>query len=119
MIINGLGQLDGGGDSLLLVVVRLEETGRDAKGSITIPMLIERLRARLSDCPEALRSFNSLLHLAGWQDVDTGGGIVVRLVLIDEHEVNAAFPRLVHGLVPPGVLDATYKIVLPPPVASV
>ena len=113
VLVNGLGQLDGGGDPLQLAVVRLEDTGREAPGALTAPMLVGRLRTRLADSPSALRSFNSLLRFVGWDDTDEGSQVIVRLVRIDEHEVDAGFPRLTTGTVPPGVVDATYRINLP------
>jgi hypothetical protein len=113
VLVNGLGQLDGGGDRLQLAVVRLEDTGRDAPGALTVPLLVGRLRMRLADSPSALQSFNSLLRFAGWDDSDDGSQVIVRLVRIDEYEVDATFPRLISGTVPDGVVDATYKIVLP------
>jgi hypothetical protein len=113
VLVNGLGQLDGGGNPLQLAVVRLEDTGRDAPGALSVPLLIGRLRMRLADFPSALQSFNSLLRFAGWDDSDEGGQVVVRLVRIDEYEVDATFPRLTSATVPPGVLDATYSIILP------
>ena len=116
--VNGLGQLDGGGDPLQLAVVRLEDTGRDAPDALTVPLLVERLRTRLADSPAALRTFNSRLRFVGWDDTDEDNEVIVRLVRIDEQEVDATFPRLVTGTVPPGVVDATYKIVLPPLVTS-
>jgi hypothetical protein len=111
--VNGLAQLDGGDDPLRLAVVRLEETGRDAPGALTASALVGRLRTRLIDSPTALRSFNTLLGFVGWDDDNEGDRVIVRLVRIDEYEVNATFPRLTPGTVPPGVADATYKIVLP------
>lgn len=114
-LINGLGQLDAGGDPLCLAVVRLEDTGREAAGAVTAPGLIGRLRTQLSAAPTALELFNSLLGFAGWDDTHESGGVVVRLVRIDEYDVDASFPRLTAGTVPAGVVDATYKIVLPPP----
>ncbi len=116
VLVNGLGQLDGGRDPLQLVVVRLEDTGINAPDALTVPLLIGRLRTRLADSPSALRSFNSLLRFVGWDDADEGSPVIVRLVRIDEYEVDGAFPRLTTGTVPPGVVDATYKIVLPNPV---
>jgi Putative PD-(D/E)XK family member, (DUF4420) len=64
VLVNGLGQLDGGGDPLQLVVVRLEDTGRDAPDALTVPLLIGRLRARLTDSPSALRSLT--VCFASW-----------------------------------------------------
>jgi hypothetical protein len=118
VLVNGLGQLDGGADPLQLAVVRLEDTGRDASDALTAPLLVGRLRRRLADSPSALRSFNSLLGFVGWTDDDEGTEVIVRLVRIDEHDVLGAFPRLTRATVPPGVVDATYEIVLPTLVTS-
>ena len=112
VLIHGLSQLDGGGDPLQLAVVRLEDTGRDAPDSLTVPLLVERLRTRLADSPAALRSFDSLLRFTGWDEADEGKQVIVRLIRIDEHQVDAAFPRLTPKTVPTGVVDATYKIAL-------
>lgn len=112
--INGLGQLDGGGDLLELAVVRLEDTGHDADDAITASRLIARLRERLADAPGAIQAFNALLGFVGWDDGADSGGVVVRLVRIDHYEVNAAFPRLTFATVPNGVAEASYVIVLPP-----
>jgi hypothetical protein len=116
VLVNGLGQLDGGGDPLQLAVVRLEDTGRDAPDALTVPLLVGRLRTRLADSPSALGSFNSLLRFVGWDDANEGSQVIVRLVRIDEYEVDTTFPRLIAATVPSGVVDAVYKIVLPIPV---
>jgi hypothetical protein len=113
VLINGLSQLDGGEDALVLAVVRLEDTGRDGVNAVTVPLLVERIRAQLVEAPEPLRSFNSLLRFAGWEAADQGAQEIVRLVRIDEHDVDATFPRLIRAMVPVGVVEATYKIALP------
>lgn len=113
VLINGLDQLDAGGDPLRLVVVRLEDTGREAPGAITARALVERLRVQLTDFSGALELFNTLLGFLGWDNDAEYDDVIVRLVRIDEHKVNASFPRLVAGTVPTGVVDATYEIVLP------
>jgi hypothetical protein len=118
VLINGLGQLDAGGDPLRLAVVRLEDTGKHAPGGLTAPVLVGRLRARLAGASSALQLFNNLLRFAGWDDADEYGEVVVRMVRIEEHEVDASFPRLTAELVPAGVVDATYKLVLPPVVIT-
>lgn len=115
--INGLDQLDGGGDPLQLVAVRLEDTGRDAEGVLTASRLIARLRERLRDAPEALQSFEMLLRFARWDDAKDTDAVAVRLNRIDRHEVNGTFPRIIPATVPPAVADASYTIVLPPLVA--
>jgi hypothetical protein len=118
VLINGLHQLDGGENPLSLTVVRLEETGRDAPNAITVPLLVERLRARLADAPAALHSFNGLLRFVGWEDADEGVPVIVRLIRIDDYQINPAFPRLIPATVPDGIIDATYTILLPSPIAT-
>jgi hypothetical protein len=49
--VNGLGQLDAGADPLLLAVVRVEATGVSAHHAVTVPMLVTRLRDRISADP--------------------------------------------------------------------
>jgi hypothetical protein len=114
VMINGLGQLDGGGDPLRLVVVRLEDTGRDATDAITTSRLVARLRTRLVDAPEALRAFETMLGFAGWNDNSDTDAVAVRVHRMDQYEVSAAFPRLTTATVPTAVLDASYTIALPP-----
>lgn len=112
--INGLGQLDGGGDPLELAAVRLEETGREADDALTASRLITRLREQLTDAPAALHNFDVLLRFLGWSEAADTGVVVVRLVRIDRHQVDAAFPRLTSASVPVGIVDASYTVVLPP-----
>ena len=113
--INGLDQLDSGGDPLQLILLRLEETGSDAEGAVTAAGLIERLRARLSQAPAALQTFEALLRFVGWDDTAGSEAVAVRLERIDRYEVDEGFPRLTAATVPAAIVEATYKIVLPPP----
>jgi len=117
--INGLGQLDGGGDPLELRAVRLEDTGLNADGAVTASRLIARLRERLIDAPAALQNFENLLRFVGWDDAKETDAIAVRLSRIDHHKVDAAFPRLTGASVPVGVTSAEYTIVLPPVRATI
>jgi len=111
--INGLGQLDGYGDPLLLAAVRLEETGHDAVDAITASLLVNRIRVKLAESPAALHSFEALLRFAGWDDSADTNDVVVRMIRIDIHDVEGNFPRLTAATVPAGVADASYVIVLP------
>jgi hypothetical protein len=119
VLINGLGQLDGGGDPLELGVVRIENTGRDAAGSVTASRQVSLVRALLAETPAALQSFNILLRFAGWGDTDDTEAVSVRLARIDWHNVTSTFPRLTVATAPAGVVDASYVIVLPPTEAEV
>lgn len=116
--INGLEQLDGGGDPLRLVVVRLEETGTDAEGALTAGRLIARVRARLEQAPAARQALDLLLGFVGWTDTADTDSVVVRLDSIEHHDVTGDFPRLTAANVPGGVTDATYEILLPTAVAG-
>ena len=111
--INGLAQLDGGGDSLELRAVRLEETGLNADGALTASRLVARLRGGLIDAPAALQNFETLLRFVGWDDANETDAVVVRLNRIDHHKIDADFPRLTGATVPAGITNAEYTIVLP------
>ena len=112
--INGLDQLDGGGDPLQLIVVRLEDTGIDAEGAITAGRLIAQLRDRLNQAPAALQTFETLLRFVGWNDTVDTDSVAVRLERINRYDVDEGFPRLTAATVPAAVAEATYKIVIPP-----
>jgi hypothetical protein len=118
VVINGLQQLDGGLSPLQLVVVRLQETGMDAANAITVRLLVERLRGRLTDAPSALNSFNGLLRFAGWDDASESEDVIVQLVRFENHEIDGSFPRLIPATVPQGVTDATYTVLLPTPMPN-
>jgi hypothetical protein len=111
--INGLRQLDAGGDKLQLAAVRLEDTGDQAVDAFTAASLIAKLRAALAEAPAAATEFETLLRFAGWQDAGENERVVVRLVRIDFHDVGPEFPRLTPEGVPRGVLDASYIVLLP------
>jgi len=111
--INGLAQLDPGNDPLDLAVVRVEDTGLDADGAITVSALIARIEARLSTDPDALTSFRTSLAFAGWQENARHSAVVVRLLSIDRYGIDHDFPRLTRATVPEGIQDADYTIVLP------
>src|SRR5882762_1927211 len=113
--INGLDQLDSGGDPLQLVVVRLEDTGINAEGAITAAGLIAQLRVLLNQAPAALQTFEVLLRFAGWVDAVDTDSVAVRLARIDRYEVGDGFPRLTAATVPGGITEATYEILLPQP----
>jgi hypothetical protein len=113
--INGLDQLDSGGDPLQLIVVRLEDTGIEAKGAITAARLVEQLRARLSNAPAALQTFETLLRFVGWEDDLDTDSVAVRLDRLDRYDVDQGFPRLTPATVPAAIAEASYKIVLPRP----
>lgn len=111
--VNGLAQLDAGADPLVLAVVRVEATGASAHDALTVPMLVMRLRDRISADPDALADFESALACAGWHDDPSHDAFRVRLIAIQAHEVGPLFPRLTAGSVPAGIEDADYTIALP------
>ena len=111
--INGLRQLDPGPDTLVLAVVRLDQTGADADGAITATRLVNRLRDQLAAEPFAQNEFDSRLAAAGWHEHPDHDRFAVRLLGIERHAVDSAFPRLIRATVPRGVLEADYEIALP------
>lgn len=112
--INGLDQLDPGPDTLVLAIVRLDQTGAQADGAVTAPRLVSRLRDRLADDPFAVNEFDSRLAAAGWHDHPDHDNFTVRVLAIDHHTVDSAFPRLIRAAVPQGIIEADYEIALPP-----
>ncbi len=112
--ISGLDQLDSGVDPLMLAVVRVQVTGEAATGAVTVPILIERLRARLAGDADALIDFEAALASAGWHDHPSHDKFAARPIAIEMHDVIPGFPRLSAKSVPAGVEDADYTITLPP-----
>jgi hypothetical protein len=111
--INGLGQLDSDSDTLILAIVRLDQTGVDANGAVTATNVVRRLRDRLVSEPFALNELESRLAAAGWHEHPDHERFAVRLLGIERHTVDSGFPRLIRATVPRGVLDADYDIALP------
>jgi hypothetical protein len=110
--INGLGQLDAGGDPLTLAVVRMQVTAATATGAVTAPSIIARLRQALSAEPEIRRSFDRALAALRWHDHPTHDEFAVRVLGIEAYVVDGDFPKLVVGTVPAGVLDVNYTVAL-------
>jgi hypothetical protein len=110
--INGLGQLDCGGDPLTLAVVRMQLTSASAPGAVAAPGLIESLRGRISGDVEVRRAFDKALAAVRWHDHPTHDEFAVRILGVDAYGVDQGFPKLTAGTVPPGVLDASYTIAL-------
>ncbi len=112
--INGLSQLDPGTDPMTLVVVRLADTGAEMPDALTAPIIIDRLRHRLSEEPQALNEFESRLAAVGWHEHASHANIAVSVQAIDQHAVDSDFPRLTPTTVSRGVVEAEYTITLPP-----
>lgn len=111
--IHGLDQLDPGGDTLELAVVRMEVTGLGGAGAASAPMLVERIIQRIAADPEASAAFLASLAFAGWQQHPQHNELVVRIITIDRYRVGPDFPKLVADSVPHGIEDADYTIILP------
>jgi hypothetical protein len=110
--INGLDQLDPGEDHLFLVVIRAQSATSATKDFVTVPILIDDLRTRLADQPETVGIFEMALAGVGWHDHPSHDAFAVRVVGIEDYEVDETFPRLIRTSVPPGVVDADYSIAL-------
>lgn len=111
--INGLQQLDPGSDKLTLAVVRMQVTGALALSATNAPRLIARLRELLSDDADALADFNDSLSLVGWHDHPSHDEFAVRILSVEAHAVDAAFPKLTASTVPAGVEEVVYRVILP------
>jgi hypothetical protein len=111
--INGLDQLDARGSDLVLAVVRIEDTGISAPDAVTVPLLVERLGARIGVDPEALNAFSTSLGFAGWLEHPRHHALAVRVISIDSYTVGPDFPKLTPATVPNGVQEADYVVMLP------
>jgi hypothetical protein len=111
--INGLDQLDPGPDKLDLVVVRLADAPAEAADSFSVAGQIGRLRDALAAEPAALGELESRLGALGWRDDPEVPLVYLRIAGIERHTVDESFPRLTRAMVPAGVEDADYVIVLP------
>ena len=60
-----------------------------------------------------LASFSASLSFIGWRDHPGNAELCVRVVGIERHLVDVGFPRIVASIVPSGIEDADYTIVLP------
>ncbi len=112
--INGIGQLDGGGDPLTLVVVRLAETAPGAPDAITAISLVSAIATTLTGEPQARSEFDSRLAAAGWHDHPDHAKVAGRVIAIERHCVDGNFPRLVRANVHEAVGDADYTVIIPP-----
>lgn len=112
--INGAAQLDGGSARLRLAVVRLQATAAGIRGSTTAPRMVARIRDRLTDDADALRDFDLSLSALGWHVHPTHDEFAVRVLQIDVYDVTEGFPRLTSAMVPQGVEDVGYTVILPP-----
>ncbi len=110
--IHGLGQLDGVGDPLKLVVVRAEPAAPESPSALTAPGLVEQLRRRFEDAPEILFAFDLALAAACWHEHPSHDAVVLRVLAVDVYDVMADFPRLLQSTVPTGVMAVDYVIQL-------
>jgi hypothetical protein len=110
--INGLGQLDAGGDPLTLAVVRTQVTAASAPGAVTAPALIAQLWESLAAEPDARRVFDRALAALRWHEHPSHEEFAVRVLGIDAYAVDESFPKLIAGQVPAGVLEANYTVAL-------
>jgi hypothetical protein len=111
--INGLDQLDPGADTMEVVVVRLEDTGSSAPDAVTVPVLVNRIVENLAADQDASRMFQASLAFAGWHEHPKHHELVVRVTRIERFTVSEDFPRLTRALVPEGIQDTDYTILLP------
>jgi hypothetical protein len=111
--ITNLDQLDGLGDPLTLIAVRVENSQPGATGAITAPGLISALRLLLPSNPQAERLFDIALGQLRWHEHPSHHGLALRLMAIEQYPVGPGFPKLTRSSVPTGIVDASYRVLLP------
>jgi len=113
-IIHGLEQLlepDGGTLLLFCLAVRDESSGAE-----TLPALVQKVRAEISEDFTTLGIFDSMLYASGYEDQHATeyGKMVLRIREEGLYRVQSGFPRLVPdslvGGVPPGVGAVSYEL---------
>src|SRR5262249_42729611 len=89
VLIHGLLQLDADSDPLALVVVRAQVTGASAPGAVTAPLLVTRLREKLTEEPDALVAFDAALAALGWHDHPAHDRFALRPLILEAHDVDS------------------------------
>lgn len=109
VFINNERQLDNNGlKSLHLFVVSVHEI---ADGGITLPDMVETVRASLRGSNEALVRYRNGLTSAGYLERDAKRYTQQRIVKAEDlFEVVEGFPRITR--VPPGIGDVSYRLFL-------
>ena len=111
--ISSLSQLDLEAGPLTLAVVRVQMLTEGGDGTVSVPILIERLRVALSKSIGAADAFEDALVAFGWHEHPSHHEVAVTIIRIDAHEVGDSFPRLTASMVPTGVSDVAYDALLP------
>lgn len=111
--ITNLDQLDSLGDPLTLVAVRVENSQPGAAGAVTAPGLVSALRLLLTGHPQAEGLFDIALGQLRWHEHPSHHGLALRLMSIEPYPVGPTFPKLTRGSVPTGIVEASYRVLLP------
>lgn len=113
--INGLAQLDGFGETLSLIVIRMAKTGADNPNGVGVSGLAREIHWELEEDPGLQAEFQRLLRLTGWREGAEREPYVATVTQMEFHAVTEAFPALTRASVPDGVVEADYEIRLPQP----
>ncbi|MCR0983141.1 PD-(D/E)XK motif protein [Roseomonas populi] len=111
--IANLAQLDGLGDPLTLIAVRVENSQPGAAGAVTAPGLIAGTRLLLAGHPQAERLFDIALGQLRWHEHPSHHELALRPMAVDPYPVGPAFPKLIRSTVPSGIVEASYRVLLP------
>jgi hypothetical protein len=105
-------QLDATSWPALFLHVLVLEAHEDA--ALTLPAIVERMRAELANEPAELEIFEASLMESGYFDVHSPRYAAVGYAVRSEHwfEVGAGFPCLVEQSLPPGIGDVSYGLSL-------
>lgn len=109
--ITSLDQLASDGP-LVLVVITLTAGGKNDAGAFCLNTLVARMEGRISHTPAALALFKEKLIVAGYVEHPRYEVDWFMFEEMRSFDVTEAFPRLVTGKVPRGILSASYEIEL-------
>lgn len=109
--ISSLDQLASDGP-LVLIVTTLTTGGKSDAGAFCLNTLVARIEGKISHVPVALAFFKEKLILAGYVEHPRYEVDWFMFAEMRSFNVTNAFPRLVTGKVPAGIISASYEVEL-------
>lgn len=82
------------------------------EGSLTLPDLVDDIRAAISTSPAHAEAFDDRLLTMGYLDLPEYRSMPYAVTSVTDYEVREGFPRIALQSVPAGVVDVSYSIQL-------
>lgn len=110
VVVSSLDQLDAAGAELFLVAIALDASIKDDPSAMNLVELVDRVKADLASCEEALAEFELSLRQLGFAENDLQALRFYRPGKRQVFRVGDSFPRLTRASVCAGILDAKYVL---------